>query len=142
MDSNATKYEVMISDISRSQIDVERKEKSLEKAKALLSKRSAGLIEDCKKCFDEAVLKYNQDKQNLYEIFDARIGINLESGMVSANLKLRYSVDSREPDEFFDSRDHIAILSVLKPLVDEELKKQGIPLTFGSFHVPNHYYPK
>lgn len=142
MDANVTKYEVMISDALRAKMDVERKEKSLKKAKELLSKRSAGLIEDSKKCFDEAVLRYNQNKQGLYEIFNANISIDLECNTLSANLKLRFSVDSGEPDEFFDSKDHLSILSALKPLVDEELKKQGIPLTFDSFWVPNHYYPK
>ncbi len=141
MNSNVTKYEVMISDATRSQIDVERKEKALEKSKALLDKRSVVLLQDCKKCFDEAVTKYNAT-ENPYKIFDAKIGINLGEHVVFAGVRLDCSGSNCEPDEFFDADDHEKILSVLKPLVDEELKKQGIPFTFDSFHVPNCYNPK
>ncbi len=141
MDSNVTKYEVLISDALRSQADVERKENSLKKAKALLDKRSAVLIQDCKKCFEEAVRRYNATESS-YKIFDAKIGINLGELVVFAEVRLNYAGGDREPDEFFDDNDHEKILSVLKPFIDEELKKQGTPFTFDSFHVPNHYYPK
>lgn len=144
MDSNVTKYEVMISDAVRAEADVKRKEKALEKAKETLRKRMATLMQDCEKCFDAVVVRYNTTENSL-KIFDQKISILLERGTVSAGIRLGY-VDGRggrnEPDEFFDEKDHERILSVLKPLVDEELKKQGIPLTFHSFSVPVDYYPK
>lgn len=142
MNSNVTKYEVMISDALRSCVDVQRKQKSLEKANKLSEKRTAVLKQDCKKCFDEAVSKYNQDMQAPYIIFNTSIGIFLEKSTVSAEFELRYSEGGSEPDECFDKEDYEKIMSFLKPLVDEELKKQGIPFTFSSFRVPNYYYPK
>lgn len=141
MSSDVTKYEVMISDAIRAELDVKRKEKALEKSRKTFEKRMSVLRQDCQKCFDNAVEKYNETGS--YKIFDARVGILLSKETVSAGFRLAYTNghgEHREPDEFFDEKDHERILSILKPLVDEELKKQGITLTFHSFSAPADYY--
>ncbi len=144
MDSNVTKYEVLISTALRAQLDVQRKEKALIKAKSILEERMKTLIQDCQRCFDVAVERYNAAESS-YKIFDQKIGVLLDRGTVSAFFRLGFNDGlgrRREPDESFSDEDHEMALAVLKPFVDEELKKQGIPFTFRSFSVPIDYYPK
>ncbi|HUY05100.1 MAG TPA: hypothetical protein VMV62_00020 [Candidatus Paceibacterota bacterium] len=123
---------------------IEKKQAAIDKDEEKLAQKLRALSDVCKPICEMAAREYNLSSSSLLIVIDnLRLSFHTKEGVLGFNLSTRLSwLGGHEPDEDCDFDEINRVSSRLRPILNKELEKAGMPLFFGNISVPNGYYPK
>ncbi|MCR4333918.1 MAG: hypothetical protein NUV60_02825 [Patescibacteria group bacterium] len=138
-------FEKVLQQMRDLQATLRKKKEALAKIERKIEDKVCILNAACRSICLGAIRLYNTKAPLLLIDLDSdrniSTSIDIECNKVDLSVNLKYQ-SGREPDEDLYDEDADKIEAELGTIINEKLKAEDIPLTFGKLGIPVHYFGK